>query len=304
MRLLQTSVYLLIESQLLRDRIQKLEEHLESSKKRYSQLKAGKAGLKSVHSTLFMCAAHHNLYRPPSLDTINRTYRNIGIAVAQQAEDVSRIAERLSNLDLKSVQPNRTAMDFKSSPSKRNADVTPNVAATTAAALNAERAAQKLKSALSRVRKQPLLNQQAASAPSPPSDFIGAQKANQAQDIPTGEFRVDSSSWNSGLPSTPGQPHTSARGRPPFQGPDGSSSPSPSHGHGARHFKHQKPVALKKSPGATVTTTTPPGFTWGPLPGVTPMKTLSSDVRKKEEGSKLPFSLSSSWVTDDFETKK
>ncbi|KIP11058.1 hypothetical protein PHLGIDRAFT_125171 [Phlebiopsis gigantea 11061_1 CR5-6] len=285
---LETQTQLRRGIRLLRDRVQKLEDHLESSKKRINQLNTGKAGL-----------------RPPSLDTINRTYRNIGIAVAQQADDVSRIAARLSNLDLKSVQPDRSAIDFKSSPSKRNPDDAPNVAATTAAALNAERAAQKLKSALLRARKQPLLNQQAAAAPAPPSDFVSARKANQAQDTPTQEFNLSSLSWNSGHPSTPGQPHTPRWGKALSQSSDGSSSPSPSHGHGPRG-KHLKPVPLKKSPGpaAPSTSTTPPGFSWGPLPGVTPMKTLSPDVRKKEEGSKLPFSLSSSWVTDDFDTKK
>lgn len=39
-------------SQLLRDRIQKLEEHLMASKKRLSQLKMGKAGLRYVISSL------------------------------------------------------------------------------------------------------------------------------------------------------------------------------------------------------------------------------------------------------------
>ena len=43
-------------------------------------------------------------------------------------------------------------------------NVTANIAVTTAAALNAERAAQRLKKALMNARKEPLLNKQAAEA--------------------------------------------------------------------------------------------------------------------------------------------
>lgn len=212
---------------------------------------------------------------------------------------------------MQSGQNVRSALDFRSSPGKRSGDITPNVAATTAAALNAERAAQKLKSALLRARKEPLLNKQAADAPMPPSGFMNPLQGRRPDDTPSKEFKLSSSLWNSGLPSTLGQPRT-----PPWNltshSPDSESpsSPTPSRSHSSRQrerdAKHNKAVPLKKSPGAasSVAYSSPPGFSWGPLPGVTPMKTLSSDVRKKEESSKLPFSLSSSWVTEGFDSKK
>lgn len=247
-------------------------------------------------------------HRPPSLDTVNRTYRNISITISQQAEDVSRLAARMSKIDLDSGRKSRTTIDFRSSAGQRSGDVTPNVAATTAAALNAERAAQKLKRALLVARKGPHLNKQAIAAPAPPSDFASPQKRRQPDDTPTKEFKLNSSLWN---PSTPVQAHMSQKGSALFSSPESPSSPSPSHGHGSRNrereTKHAKAVPFsKKPPGAApaATSSPPAGFSWGPLPGVTPMKTISPDVRKKEEGSKLPFSLSSSWVTEGFDTKK
>jgi len=55
-------------------------------------------------------------------------------------------------------------------------NVTPHVAVTTAAALNAERSAQKLKKALLAVRKEPLLNTKAAAAPTAPLAFNSPAK--------------------------------------------------------------------------------------------------------------------------------
>ena len=65
-------------------------------------------------------------------------------------------------------------------------------------------------------------------------------------------------------------------------------------------------AVLKKSPGVPTAASPPPaGFSWGPLPGVTPMKTLSADVRKKDGGGAVSSpSLSSSWVTEGFGAKK
>lgn len=281
-----------------------MEEHLQASKKRLSQLKMGKAGLRYVYSVCMHPDVNLTvLCRPPSLDTINRTYRNIDLAIAQQADDVARIASRLAKIDLKSSPTTRSATDFRSTPTKRSADVTPNVAATTAAALNAERAAQKLKRALLKTRKQPLLNKQAETAPAPPSGATSPRKDERTGETPAKEFTLGSLSWSAGLPSTPKFPHTPQGAQ--WSSPDSPGSPSPGHGSGSRREpKHAKAVPLKKSPGAAAAVTPPPGFSWGPLPGVTPMKTLSSDVRKKEETPPKPFSLSSSWVTDDFDAKK
>lgn len=315
---LETQAQLRRGIRLLRDRIQKLEEHLAASKKRLSQLKMGKAGL-----------------RPPSLDTINRTYRNIDLAIQQQAEEVACLSQRLSKLDL-TISPSRSAIDFRSSPSKRLQDTTPNVAATTAAALNAERAAQRLKSALLKVRKEPLLNKQAVDAPTAPSelDFLKAAKEEKK------EFSLGSSLFNSNA-ATSETPAWS----PPLDQSDSATPSGPSHGHRQRESRHGKSVQLKKSGGsATSSATSPPsGFSWGPLPPAPVSKESASKLpfsltakkegdagasslpfaiaTKKENGpgdsglsyvlnykgekkdEEKPFSLSSSWVTDDFEKK-
>jgi nucleoporin NUP159 len=205
----------------------------------------------------------------------------------------------------------RLVSDFKSSPSKRASEVTPSVAATTAAALNAERAAQKLKSALLRARKEPLLNKQAEQAPVPPSDLDLMAKHESIE--PPKEFVLGSSLFN----STSGMPQTPQWSLPLLPKPPSPPSSSHIHHYTSRHREsklHQRAPPLKKSSGPSDLATSPPpagftsppaNFTWGPLPSIAPKTTLSHDVRKKEEGpSKLPFSLSSSWVTDDFDTKK
>ena len=214
----------------------------------------------------------------------------------------------MAGIDLTPSKQKRLATDFKSTPSRRTPEVTPDVAATTAAALNAERTAQRLKSALLRVRKEPLLNKQAENAPVPPSILDFVLKPEPV--TPQKEFTLSSSMFNSlNLVDLPKTPQWSM---PLFDIPETPSDGSPSHGGvgpSRRSKMHEKAPVLKKSPNAAAGTSPPPsGFSWGPLPGITPMKTLSSDLRKKEEeertSNKLPFSLSNSWVTDDFDTKK
>lgn len=176
-------------------------------------------------------------------------------------------------------------------------DVTPNVAATTAAALNAERAAQKLKKALLTARKQPLLNTQAAAAVSVPVDFKTPHKTEsaipQASSSSAPVLNLDNISFPSfGL--TP-PPSTKRWTLPPFT-PDVPESPSPSETVHARHRTqsgskyHQRAVPLKRSPApvavgiqAGATSPSPAtSFDWGPLPGVKPKTNISFDVRKKD----------------------
>ncbi|EDR08724.1 uncharacterized protein LACBIDRAFT_294237 [Laccaria bicolor S238N-H82] len=118
----------------------------------------------------------------PSLDTINRTYRNIDVAIQQQANDVAKLGARIAKLNLhgKFCDPETRDSRLPDAISKRPYNVTPNVAVTTAAALNAERSAQRLKRALLSVRKEPLLNNTAALASSPPTVFKTPQKASSS----------------------------------------------------------------------------------------------------------------------------
>ncbi|KAI6000393.1 hypothetical protein F5J12DRAFT_681876, partial [Pisolithus orientalis] len=126
--------YLEIQTQLrrdiraVRDRVQKLEDHLQASKRRLQEFKTGKPR-----------------FKPPSIDTINRTLRNIDLAIGQQEGEVDELRRRVNKLNINSasngVPSSSREKSLAASQSKRPWNVTPNVAASTAAALNAERAA-------------------------------------------------------------------------------------------------------------------------------------------------------------------
>uniref|UniRef100_A0A0W0F345 Nucleoporin Nup159/Nup146 N-terminal domain-containing protein n=1 Tax=Moniliophthora roreri TaxID=221103 RepID=A0A0W0F345_MONRR len=138
----------------LSNRVQQLEDQLKSHKKKLVEFNSGKPTL-----------------RAPSIDTVNRTYRNIDIAIQQQSDDVARLTSRVKKLDLSvpstSLLRQSVAGRDPRLPDpivRRPFNVTPDVAVTTAAALNAERSAHKLKTALLAARKEPLLNMTAVAA--------------------------------------------------------------------------------------------------------------------------------------------
>jgi len=154
---------------------------------------------------------------------------------------------------------------------RRPLDVTPHVASTTAAALNAEQSAHRLKEALLAVRTEPLLNTQAAHAKPAPRAFDTPQKPSVD---PTPSVASRGSNNNSSLFSAPFS-------LPPLSAGAGSSA-SPPGGAGRRgnpQKYHSKSVPLKSAP--TGGTPPKPAFDWGPLPGIKPMTMLSSDLRSK-----------------------
>ena len=255
--------------------------------------------------------------RPPSLDTINRTYRNIDAAIDQEEDDLANLTERVVRLELTSPA---TAV-FSSSSSARDhrlpdrinqrmgREVTPNIAASTAAALNAERSAQKLKKALLSARKQPLLNTKAVDAVAPERE---GKKAVPHPDSGLNISAAFAAGLNGGIPAStsgsgPSTPQWSAPvgwSMPPFN-VDSSSSPtaglSGGRSRGGREKQHAKPIQL--SQGAKTTLPPPPaGFSWGPVPNIQPKTTVSilpgfgniMGKAKEESG------LSDSWVADDF----
>ncbi|KAF9650194.1 hypothetical protein BDM02DRAFT_3066742, partial [Thelephora ganbajun] len=114
----------------IRDRVEKLEGHLQAAKKKLEREKSGKVGFKA-----------------PTLDTINRTYRNIDIAIARQIEDINKLSSRMSKLDLKSLQKSKPSstrdkrLPDRSSKGGKAVNITSSIAATAAMTLNAERSA-------------------------------------------------------------------------------------------------------------------------------------------------------------------
>ncbi|KAH9029881.1 hypothetical protein EDB85DRAFT_1965294 [Lactarius pseudohatsudake] len=233
----------------IQDRVTKLEDHLQASKKKVSEFKTGRPSIK-----------------PPSFDTINRTSRNIDLAIRQQTVDVSALSARVAKLNLDSGSTLGTPSRIRERDVvRRPLDVTPHVASTTAAALNAEQSAHRLKEALLTVRTEPLLNTQAAHAKPAPRAFDTPQK-------PTVD-PTPSASASKGFSTPFTLPPLSAGTGP-------SASPPASAGRrGGTQKYHSKSVPLKSAP--TGGTPPKPSFDWGPLPGIKPMTTLSSDLRSK-----------------------
>lgn len=200
------------------------------------------------------------MHRVPSLDTINRTYRNIDVAIQQQANDVAKLGDRIAQLNLngKFCAPETRDSRLPDAISKRPYNVTPNVAVTTAAALNAERSAQRLKRALLSVRKEPLLNNTAAMASSPPTVFKTPQKVSSSANF---AFQTPLSGALLSPPSTPEMPLGD------WTLPEDHFNPSPTlpgrRGAGSGTKKHGS-VPLKRTPGFSPTPAA--AFDWGPLP--------------------------------------
>ncbi|KAF8838595.1 hypothetical protein BDN67DRAFT_70954 [Paxillus ammoniavirescens] len=245
-----------IHQQAIRDRVQKLEDHLQASKKRINELKLGRPGL-----------------RAPSLDTMNRTFRNIDIAIDQQKQEVSKLRLRMAKLDITEGAGARDKLAGSSS--KQPMNVTPNVAATTAAALNAERSAHRLKHALLATRTQPLLNTVVTAMPTPTS-FQTPQKAT------TAKREVGAAKGVSPLPATPtlNFPTCLPVWTPLSPSEFGESvshdiSPSRNRG-GSKH--HQKPIVLKKNASPAGATQTSP-FEWKPVAPIKPISSLPFAIR-------------------------
>lgn len=270
--------------------MQKLEDHLQSSKKRLAELKAGKPSLKFVFQSYNTVNVSYFGYRAPSLDTVNRTFRNIDISITQQSGDVAKLQQRMSKLD---VSPNVLGSRDKrlsESSVKKPSAVIPHVAVTTAAALNAERSAQKLKRALLAVRKEPLLNNKVASKPAPVSFLTPSRAAVKREpNTPTSVSFISLPS--SALPAFNTPTFTQGGWSPETSiNYDDSTSytascsrrpqRTPRHGSSAKSAAMLKPESLEASPTPAPKAPTAV-FEWGPLPIVAPKATLSADVRPK-----------------------
>lgn len=201
------------------------------------------------------------LFRAPSLDIINRSYRHIDVAVNHQTRDLAKLVARVSKVNL-TVPPK---VDLGREPrlpdrpgGRRVYQVIPHVAVTTAAALNAERSARKLKQALLKIRKEPMLNTTAAAAPIPPKVFATPHK----QEAPL------SPSFSSSLSGIKFE--VSNTEIPNWSLPEDDfnpATPSPSTRRGAGGTKRHQSVALKRTPGNAPPP--PTAFDWGPLPQFT-----------------------------------
>ncbi|KAK0502059.1 hypothetical protein EDD18DRAFT_1426646 [Armillaria luteobubalina] len=205
----------------------------------------------------------------PSSDTVNRTYRNIDIAIQQERDVIDHLGQKLSRIDLNAPCSFVSKRDPRlPEPPSRPCAIPPHAAVTTAAALNfAERSTQKLKRALLGLRKESLLNQPKANAPTPPVVFLSAFQASGSTkegvvfNTPIniegplfGKGGADDNSFETG-----------------FEFPDDNdsfhlSTPLPTGRHGAGGGKNLGGGFFQKGPSATVTPLKAPSFGWGPLP--------------------------------------
>ncbi|KAL1949793.1 hypothetical protein VTO73DRAFT_8674 [Trametes versicolor] len=317
---LETQAQLRREIRTMRGRIQQLEDHIQASKKKLNSVKNGKPTLK-----------------PPSLDTINRTYRNIDIAIEQEEEGVSSLAERVAQLNLSSQA--RGKLSFAtSSRDKRLPDrtdrigreVTPNIAASTAAALNAERSAQKLKRALLKARKEPLLNTKAVDALPPAREIRSSRKPLLSPESGLDVGAAFAAGMNGFLPGTPGTPTPAApvwtapppgsfgmspawspsppfvaEQSPPSSGRSGAMRPPKDRGHG-RSAQPSQPTGFVKPPSLPP----PAGFSWGPLPkfesaqqtipGFSSFSNIKAEATPAVKVKEEEKDLGSSWIADGF----
>ncbi|KAI0636172.1 hypothetical protein C8Q77DRAFT_1101977 [Trametes polyzona] len=315
---LETQAQLRREIRTLRGRLQQLEDHIQASKKKLNSVKNGKPSLK-----------------PPSLDTINRTYRNIDIAIEQEEEDVSTLADRVARLHLTSNASGKLAFSA-STRDKRLPDraervgreVTPNIAASTAAALNAERSAQKLKRALLKARKEPLLNTKAVNAMPPEREVRTPRKPLLAPESGLGVGAAFAAGLNNGFPpSVPGVVPvvTPPVWTPPPPGSFGTSIPAwsstpattaeqdpppPRLGamRGSKEKHHSRSVQPAQGAAKPPPPPPPAGFSWGPLPkfeqskqtipGFTSFASVKTEPQVKVKDEEKD--LGSSWIADGF----
>lgn len=243
--------------------MQKLETGLQEKKKKLAESISGKPSFKYGDTFFsFLISKPSSLclhYRAPSLDTINRSYQNIDRIIQERGDQVSDLTVRISKLNVKDVaaSPQQDSHPGYSG-SGRPYNVTPDVAVTTAAALNAERSAQRLKKALLAVRKEPLLNTKATSVPNV---------------IPNAPQKTSNqpSAFPALLPPSPTSSSASMLDWTSFPedkfNPNASPLPQSRRGGGGQR-KHPS-VPLKRSTGPSELSTSTPvaaSFDWGPLP--------------------------------------
>ena len=220
------------------------------------------------------------VYRPPSLDTINRTYRNIDVAIEMQLQQIAELNDRVSKLNLKTLQSRGTShlVSANGHGSGLNADtgvppssgrfrteVTSSIAASTAAALNAERSAMRLKLALARNRTTPLINRRAV-------------------DLPSG--RVPNLAQKSIVQDEPFSPCAFSPNSSPSSAETSPTNQRQIYGRTTRHSVHAKAPQLGRTHQKVPSDIA--NFSFGPLPGAKPMECLPSDVRPEATRNLVP----------------
>lgn len=223
--------------QITSTRLQQCEDIMQALQKKLNQEKTGKA-----------------VFQAPTLDTIDRTCRNIKMALEERTEIVDKLSERVKTIS--SLARPSLAADLSTSSSPPAPMPSVNIAV---AALNSERSCLILKNALSNARQRPLFTEKVTRAlPSAKSPHSETNPIFSRNMIPT----------------------------PDMNALAGSSSSLLSHDSTDRRRQSRKhtSIAVPLKPGTEKEVKAPAGsFDWGPLP------TLSNPPPKK-----LPFEFKAS----------
>ena len=196
------------------------------------------------------------------------------MAIESQAQQIEELTRRISKFNLDSLDAalhgspskfrRQHATDGEESASTaglrgkgtlRGSQVTPSIAASTAAALNAERNALRLKNALAKARKVPLLNTQ-ASKPVRQTPTIESLTRSPSQPLPGGDL-MSSVSTSSSVYTHDSRTSLDRRA--------------------SRQTRHTNSVKLGKT--HTRVPSSISNFDWGPLPKVAPMTSLPVSIR-------------------------
>ncbi|KAJ1307666.1 hypothetical protein OPQ81_001759 [Rhizoctonia solani] len=131
--------------QIVRERTRQLEDFMATQRSRIQKQKEGRRE-----------------FKVPSIDTINRTMRNINSALAQKSEEITDLTARVDRLKLKA--PRRKA-SLNMGPLALPPAENEKIKLASAAALNMERSSIRLKNALLQARTETPLNTTAVGAP-------------------------------------------------------------------------------------------------------------------------------------------
>lgn len=204
------------------------------------------------------------------MDTINRTYHNIDIAINYQADQVALLTFRLKQLESPSnkLSSHPSTRDSRLPDLKRPYSTPQSVLSAAANALNGERSAAKLKSALLSVRQQPLLNTTAVMAPAAPIAFTPPKKplVEGEPQSPSLWFNLELFSPSEFVESPAWNPAAFDESQPHDLGPRRRG--------GRKHGFAKKTPNSSPSPSISAHSPAAAGFDWGPLPTVAPKKSL------------------------------
>ncbi|GJJ08548.1 hypothetical protein Clacol_002766 [Clathrus columnatus] len=225
-------------------RLQQCEDIMEAMQKKLNQEKNGHVGLQA-----------------PTLDTIDRTCRNIKIALDERTDIVDKLSERVEALSPRR-KPRYPVIGTNLGP------LSPASAASTAvAALNSERFCLSLKNALFQTRQRPLFTDTVTKAPSTTKSF----NLDTAPNLSKSEKSYSSPIYNNTITT------------PPDSGSDSFLNNHESVDRRRQSRKHTSiAVPLRNSAAEEATTsTTSSSFNWGPLPSIvsTPSKKLPFEFK-------------------------